>query len=240
MEFAYVTFVTPNEPYVSLMRETIRSVLTFSKYPLIIYCINFDKPPFEASEQVIQRLVKSSDYPDVKHVFHWKPWIILNSILNGLRRGQYIESDDLITPYADRLKDLVHPVYPLSPIHPDQTTTTPTRHMKRLDVRNKTQSYVHAHVLFCDTNRPFLLEWYNNCRKTLDLQWAYDEAVLNCTLWKHGVTNHYLPLFDPTFTDFKDNPQTRETAFMFHGCKDPVVHKALLDDMITHYLRERR
>jgi hypothetical protein len=239
MEFAYVSFVTKHAPYPSLMREMIRSVLTFSKHTLIVYCIDFETEPFENNTQVIQRLVRSTDYPDIKHVFLWKPWIILNSLHNGLKSGQYIEADDLITPHADALKDMIDPIFTMSPVHPDQDTTLPSRHMSRLNVLTKTQPYVHAHVLFCESNRPFLFTWYENCKKTLDLQWAYDEAALNCTLWKSNARDRYLPTFDPNYKEFYNNPCVRDTAFMFHGCKDPADHATLLDDMIKHYLRRR-
>lgn len=230
-----MTFVTPDAPYPSLMKETIRSVLAFSKHTLIVYCIDFETEPFEKNDRIIQRLVKSSDYPDIKHVFLWKPWIILNSILNGLKTGQYIEADDLLTPHADALKDMTDPVFTMSPIHPDQNGTLPSRHMNRLQVPTKTQPYVHAHVLFCESNRSFIYTWYDNCKKTLDLKWAYDESCLNCTLWKSNAKDRYLPMFDPYYMRFYDTPSLRDSAFMFHGCKDPTVHAKLLDDMIEHY-----
>ena len=235
MEFAYVSFVTQNEPYPSLMRETIRSVLTFSKHPIIVYCIDFKSEPFEKNNLVIQRLVKSTDYPEIKHVFHWKPWIILNALLNGLKTGQYIEADDVITPHADSLENMTDPVFTMSPIHPDQDGTLPYNHMNRLGVPSKTQPYVHGHVLFCESNRPFIYTWYDNCKKTIDLQWAYDESALNCTLWKSNAKDKYLPMFDPYYLGFYETPSLRDTAFMFHGCKDPIKQSKLLDDMIAHY-----
>jgi hypothetical protein len=39
MDFAYVTFV--NGKNIELMKNTIDSILCFSKYKIIVYCIDF-------------------------------------------------------------------------------------------------------------------------------------------------------------------------------------------------------
>jgi hypothetical protein len=40
MQFAYVTFVTLHYPYVDLMKSTFKSVIQFSKHPIIVYCVD--------------------------------------------------------------------------------------------------------------------------------------------------------------------------------------------------------
>lgn len=233
MEFAYVTFVTQDEPYMSLMKHTIRSVLTFSKYPIIVYCVNFTTPPqFDTHERVHIRRVSGT----MPCVFVWKPYIICDSIEKGLEKGMYIEADDIITPRADILKDYTRETYPVCPIH-EKDNDIPLWYMRKVGAIRKTQPYVHGHVLFRKTNIAFLREWLSTCQYMMKDMVAYDESVLNCLYWKHRVHNHYMGRVDPSEPDafYRHSPEERGLVCMYHGCKDPVKQEKLLDDLIEWY-----
>ena len=62
MEFAYVTFVNNNINYINLMKSTIKSVETFSIYPIIVYCVDIPNEcnPFIASDTCIIRNISMS------------------------------------------------------------------------------------------------------------------------------------------------------------------------------------
>ena len=120
-----------------------------------------------------------------------KPYVIVDAIEQGLKSGYYIESDDLLTPCGDSIvsftKNLVD--YPISPIHPDDVSISEA-FMQNIQVTQKTQHYIHGHVLFTASNLPFMREWLANCMRSVGEHW--DESVLNCMYWKYGLTNHYL------------------------------------------------
>ena len=225
--------MTNHDPHRELMKETIRSVLTFSKYPIIVYCIDFPDPPFVQHERVIIRHASGS-FPSV---FMWKPWIICDSIEKGLQSGMYIEADDVITPLADSLKDYTRERFPICPRHTTDYDL-PFLYMFKMGCTVKTQPYVHGHVLFRNTNLPFLREWFHVCSYMMEYKLAYDESVLNCLLWKYHVRDHYIGIIDPSEPDafYKHSPEDRKLACMYHGCKDLVKQRELLDAMIQWYL----
>jgi len=230
MDFAYVTFVNNNYLYKELMKSTILSNQYFSKYPIIVYCVDIPEHdnPFIQSDKCIVRNIRNID---VCHIFNYKPYVIIDAIKNGLKSGYYIESDDLLTPNSDTIiKNLaLLDKYPISPRHPNNVDIS-TDFMNNLGVASKTMAYIHAHVLFKNTNIDFLTEWFNNCLKSFGECW--DESALNCTYWKHGLTNHYLDVIDPYYTVFFENEGIINSIITLHGCKDPRIHSSILDRMI--------
>ena len=230
MEFAYVTFVNNNQGYIDLMKSTIRSNEAFSKYPIIVYCVDIpsDKNPFINSEKCIVRNLSNIN---IGNIYYYKPFVIIDAIKNGLKSGYYIESDDLLTPNSDSIiKSLEYlDKYPISPIHPDDVKISDS-YMRNLEVTSKTMAYIHAHVLFKDSNIEFLNEWLNNCFKSYGECW--DESALNCTYWKHGLTNHYLEIIDPYYEIFFNDEKIIHNIITLHGCKDSEVHSRILDKMI--------
>ena len=235
IDFAYVTFVNNISPYRELMFNTIRSVEEFSIYPIIVYCVDFPDAPYKNTNKCIVRHITSyTTSPRVSHVYYYKPYIILDALRNGLKTGYYIEADDIITPHADSLKNIARKLdaYPVSPIHPNDVTVS-THYMDNLGVR-KTQHYIHAHVLFKHTNIPFIEEWLSNCLKSPFAE-NYDETALNCTYWKHGLTDHFLGFIGPWYENFYKNKFTREFVASYHGCKDVNIQTKLLDDILSYY-----
>lgn len=233
MEFAYVTFVNNNWRYIELMKSTIKSVEAFSIYPIIVYCVDIPSTQtyFTPSDKCILRFIS---WPEViKNVYYFKPYVIADAIEKGLKGGYYIESDDLLTPTADKIALKVKELneYPISPIHPNDSSIS-ARFMHRLGVSRKTQRYIHGHVLFRDTTLPFIREWLNGCYISSGECW--DESVLNCMYWKYNLTNHYLDIIDPWYEIVYSNINAIRDAVTVHGCKNPKIHSDMLELLINY------
>ena len=233
MDFAYVTFVNNNETYINLMKSTIKSVEVFSNYPIIVYCVDIplDQNHFIASERCILRNVRMADINN-QSIYYMKPYIIIDAIHKGLKSGYYIESDDLLTPCGDSIVPFTKNLdaYPISPIHPDDVIISEA-FMKNIQVTQKTQHYIHAHVLFKHTNLHFLQDWLANCLISQGENW--DESVLNCMYWKNQLSQHYLEIIDPWYQLFYKDPAIIDKVITLHGCKNPVEHANILEKMIA-------
>jgi len=233
-DFAYVSFVNNNQTYIDLMKTTIKSVIQFSKYKFIIYFIdeNENKDIFNEDfrEQIIIRRIKEK----LPNIYYYKPYIIIDAIKKGLKSGYYIESDDVLTPMADNylfnkmldIKDI-----PLSPIHPSNYI------VQRNDINvvdsnlQITQEYIHGHILFNASCLPFIEEWFYHCMKSNYFFKNGDETVLNIMYWKYNCKNHYLKIIDPWYENFYNEPETRNIACTYHGCKDPDIQLKLFNDI---------
>ena len=234
MEFAYVTFVNYNCNYIELMKSTIDSVLKFSKYKIIVYCIDFPvNNIFIFNKNIILKYLNNINLPNIHY---YKPYIIKDSIENGLQHGYYIESDDIITPLCDALYEKAQKLdtLPISPIHPNNVKIP----QKDINVIDKniipTQPYTHGHVLFKHTNINFINEWLEYCIKQKNYL-NDDETVLNILYWKYNCKDHYLDIIDPWYECFYNDIKYREISCTFHGCKDHIVQRKLLDDLIYYY-----
>ena len=233
MFFAYISFVDNNPQYIDLMKTTILSVKKFSKYPLILYCVNIPANTFINDDQII---IKHIDVI-LPNIYYYKPYIIKDSIENGLKNGYYIESDDVLTPFADsfltnKVKDLK--TIPISPIHSGDNPNIPYNDMMIVDSFYKTQHYVHGHVLFSENNIEFIKEWLNYCLKFNHFKNA-EETVLNLLYWKYKCTDHYLHIIDPWYLNFYSYPEIRDNVCSFHGCKDPNEQFLLYTKMVEYY-----
>lgn len=235
LPFAYVAFVNAHPLYQRLLLTLIESHRRWSQYPLIIYTVQCEYQ---------YRQHPSCQYPllhflpltvELPCIYYFKPYIIIDALLKGLRAGYYVEADDLLTPYADRLL-VGHAAglsrYPISPIHSHEPKIPPA-FMANLGVSVKTQHYVHAHVLFVASNLGFCQEWLLACLRSNGANW--DETVLNCLFWKHGLKDHHLPLIDPFFHRFYDRPERRKQVSNYDACKDPVFAQRMLKDMVEYY-----
>ena len=239
IDFAYVSFVNDNATYINLMKTTIDSVMKFSAHKFILYCVNFNgNIVFRKYPNLIIRNITNVS---LSSIYYFKPYVIIDSIQSGLQHGYYIESDDVITPYCDSVYEIAKTLtnLPISPIHPDEHLI-PADDMKFLNITNKTQGYIHAHVVFKHSNINFIKEWFENCLKKNNYRNA-DETVLNCMYWKYKCENHFLgsPLIpcDPYYYQFYERPFLRDVnhVYSFHGCKDPILQEKLFKDMSDYY-----
>jgi hypothetical protein len=242
----FVTFATEN--YFPLLRVLLDSVKAFSMRPIIAYGINCDIP---FSEQEYPMLIKKRFDIDLSResIYFQKPHIILDC---GLQYGVYVEADDILNQDVDQLFEWAKKInkYPLCPKHP-QDPNNQTAIMARMGVYQKSMPYVHGHVIFAQSCMPFVKEWYDLCYQYGMQAPNYDETILNILLWKHNA-HEYAPIYDPYFesiTNYYNNTCPEQHGykktdklyyFMFHGCKDPVQARQLLDQLIasdTKFLR---
>lgn len=246
MDFAYICFVNNNSLYVNLLFSTISSVIRFSRFKIIVYAIDCPESLFPTHPQLIVRHISHQN--EIKCIFYYKPWIIRDAIQNGLQAGYYIESDDLVTDKADDylLSQLDKcQTIPISPIHPDDVKISDA-FMNNIGVSEKTQHYIHGHVLFSKNNLAFVEEWYQACLKSTGECW--DESVLNCMYWKAGCKDHYLPIIDPYYSQYYDKERKPEATRVpapddpvivtWHGCKNPVEKANHLLDLIRDQARK--
>jgi hypothetical protein len=232
-DFAYICFVNNNSLYINLLKSTIDSVIGFSKYKIIVYAIDVPNGVFQEHPRLEIRNITYQ--PEILSIFYYKPWIIRDALARGLSSGYYIECDDVITPQADDY--LISQLskctgYPISPIHPDDPEIN-ERFMKNIGVEKRTQHYIHGHVLFNQSCKDFVQEWFENCLKSFGECW--DESVLNCMYWKKGLTNHYMPIIDPYYTEFYTDRESTglDVIVSYHGCKNPDEQYKLFMNLYT-------
>ena len=228
--FAYVSFVNNNQTYIDLMKTTIDSVIQFSKYKFIVYCVGIKEKVFDDHEQIIIRNIDIV----LPNIYYYKPYVITDAIKQGLTSGYYIESDDVLTPIADNYlfnKSLDIKDIPLSPIHPCNCIVS-NNDINMVGSNIKiTQHYIHAHVLFNSSCLPFIEEWLYHCVKSNYFFKNADETVLNIMYWKYKCKNHYLEIIDPWYEHFYDDFKNTNIICTYHGCKDSNAQRKLLNDL---------
>jgi hypothetical protein len=237
MKFAYVSFVNENANYIELMRTTIQSVRKFSKYPLILYFVvkdvsNYKIPYINHNyDELIIQVIEDK----LLDVYYYKPYVIYNALENGLESGYYIESDDVLTGEADEILEeemrRIEKGIPLSPIHPDDVEM-PRRDYEEAGCVERTQHYVHGHVLFDASCKDFVREWLALCMKSGYRYRNADETVLNMMYWKRNCRGYYMDIIDPWYETFYENEKKKRKVVSYHGCKDYRKQAKLLEDMI--------
>lgn len=226
ISFAFVTFVNGVSPYPQIMEVCLMSHRLFSKVPLILYTHGIDKSEFtECGSNVIH--VPIDPTIELHNVFYFKPYVIRDAIQKGLKSGFYIEADDILTPAADSIQDYCSRIttMPLSPKHPSPVKVS-DEYMRNLRVFEQTQDYVHGHVLFTASTLPFIEEWFDACMKSTGDSW--DEAALNCILWKHGAKDHFMPYIDPWHGYYPV-----EGALLYDGCKSTIQGLRLVNMILN-------
>lgn len=214
----FVSFTTNNN-YCKLAEVMIKSIHEFSKEKIILYCVNFDKPDY--ADKYERLICKRIDYDNSYSIYFLKPKIILDSIINmGVKKGIYIESDDIATKNVDHLFDECNRIttYPLSPIHPKDPNNQ-YHMMKALGISEKSMPYIHAHLVFTDTNIDFIKEWLEICMN-IGNSANYDETCLNLMFWKHKINDYIDYIYDPYFKSVYDVNRNSEKIYFYHGCKN--------------------
>jgi hypothetical protein len=234
MNFAYLSFVNKNEPYISLTSILLKSITLFSKHNWILYLIDgCTEKNLPLDVQKSKRVVFREIIEPFPHIFCYKPFIALHAIENGLLNGYYIDIDSIMTPNCDKIYDICMSLdkLPISPIHQDDVI--PKQHILELfNVREKTQHYVHAEFAFTKNCYPFIFQWLEMTK--IIQESCHDETTLNCLYWLYDCKDHYFHIADPWYERFNDI-NIRKHAFTFHGCKDIKIAITLLNRMIEYY-----
>lgn len=200
----------------------IKSLNIFSKYPIILYCVNFDKPIFH--NKYPNLICKRIDYDSKDDIFILKPKIIYDAIKNiGIKNGVYIESDDIVTPYIDNIfKECLRiKNYPLCPIHP-RDPNNQDNIMKIFNISKKTMPYVHVHVIFTENTYNFIKEWIGICKKYIKIAHCSDETILNVLFWKNNVTEYIEYIYDPFYNRIYDNKYEEKYVKKFEDFKKKI------------------
>ena len=245
IENAYVTFMHGNK-YMDLGIYSIQSVHEFSTTPVFAFLT-------ESSIPYARKLWNPDQFPQL--VIFQMPVGTLHSwfdklraiLLSPVKHGVIIETDTLITPYADRFFTILNTYngnYPILPGHPDERLPSCINYHGNRECSNtfpypaakRSMPYVHAHVTWITKHKYFIANILETCIEPNQniLDCSSDEAALNYALWNHGATVQYC-VIDPYWTSIylwehisftKDPPElsyawrNRTLAFMLvHGAK---------------------
>ncbi|CAN5167237.1 hypothetical protein BH09DEP1_BH09DEP1_7840 [soil metagenome] len=236
IEEGFVTFATEN--YFGLLEVMIESIHQFSTRPVVAFGINVDIP---FSAERFPRLIKKRIDNYDGDIYAQKPRIMLES---GINYGVYLEADDIANQGIDTLFEWAHQArdYPLCPV-PGWDPNNQASIMKALGVTHKSMQYIHAHVIFAQSCKEFIKEWYDACVKFDRMAGNADETVLNVLLWKYGAAQA-LPVYDPYFEAYEGYLQDVHPPYRFpfdelyyysfHGCKDIGKARQILADLVAH------
>lgn len=246
MDNVFISFTTNNH-YVKLAETMIKSVHKFSKYKIILYCVNFNKPDY--ANKYDRLICKNIKYDNQSSIYFLKPLIILDSIENmKITNGIYIESDDIVTKNIDKLFDECKRItnYPLCPIHPKDPNNQ-QKLMSALNIKKKSMPYIHAHVVYTKNTLEFIKEWFKTCMEINNVKCNWDETILNLIFWKKEINDYINYIYDPFYTKIYDIKNIKKwkvynfvkekygtklefnKIYMWHGCKDYKESEKILN-----------
>jgi hypothetical protein len=108
--------------------------------------------------------------------------------------------------------------------------------MKYLGVDKPTSPFIHNDlILFNNNTFNFMNTWADACILSNHIT-IWDEYVYNVILWKFNIKeNHLIQPIDVYFENFYSNKETRQTTYIYHGCKDPNKVQSLFNEMNKYY-----
>lgn len=237
MREGYVVFVNDNPLYISLLNILVESVINFSTKPIEVFSINFDYK--HSSNRVINKRI---NLPRVGFdtICYSK---LYSSFKSEFNYGVQLDADFIITKKMDLLFDECKKIgkLPLCSLHP-QDPNNQQEIMNILNVKNKTQPYVHATYLFSDDTKDFLKECYefsNYCLTNNITPKNYDETILNVMLWKNNA-NLWIDPYDIYYEIFLKGKNIKNgypdnfklNFYSCHGQKNPDESIKILNMLI--------
>lgn len=237
MRKGFVTFVNNNPEYLKLNDILIESILDFTKLEVEVLGINFDYK--HSNKRVISKILNLAN-ECIDTIYYSK---IYASMISDFDVGIQLDSDMIVTPNVINLLEQIEPQYQYvkGSCHPwnGPLQMPHLQMMNHLNVKEKTQPYIHATYLFTKNSKDFLKEVYETGMTLYSKNIHpinYDETVLNCLLWKNTIRDGHVDCYDPYFEYFKKNigletkenvsgPYSTEPNFkvnytICHGCKD--------------------
>lgn len=254
MKKGYVGFT--NEKYKALTDVMVDSLLTFSKYPITIYSINFDYTHTSDRVNVVRINIQNESFARICYVK------IFATYNNDYDVGMILDSDMVINKDIDEMLDIhgeraLTVEYPLclrQPQNPSSNLGTPTANyinsfFQKFGVEY-IEGYVHASFVFSKKSKFFLQAVFDTCcdlEKQGIIPPTHDESVLNLMLYNNGWINDigfdYAPYYGDGFFDsycndtletnqlYKDRYEAqgiKVKMYTVHGCKDPIVARDIL------------
>jgi len=195
----YVTFVNDNKKYIDLTDILVESILEFSKYDIEIFSINYK---YNHSSNRVHNRIINLDIVNYDTICYSKLYSTFNSMFDY---GVQLDADMIITKEADNLFEDCIKIKntPLGSLHPHDPNNQQNI-MEFLNVKEKTQPYVHATYLFSNSCKLFLEECYKISQELLKLKIRpsnLDETIYNVMLWKYGSVD-YVDCYDPMYDVF--------------------------------------
>lgn len=248
--YGFNTFVTEN--WLPLAEVLVDSIISFSKYPITVNCINFD---YKFNNPRVTTKVVNLQHQSFDAVCSVKWSSLLD---NPYDICAMLDADMIATADIDELFETNTKVlsanYPLFAKHPHNPFENP---MHKDNIKflcsvfseySPKMKWVYACGLVAQHHKNFIEELLESWNYYIGLYgsspYIEDEGLLNAILTKHQVDldigYNYIPnsdLFKAYIDDDSNNKQLYETYlkydcpvkfYLFHGCKDPALAKNIL------------
>lgn len=250
------TFCT--EKWMPLASVLADSILEFSKYELVINCINFDY--VSNNPRIIAKKIKA-DIKSLNSLYRYKWSTILDQDFDMCIM---LDADMIALPYIDEIVDDTYDYrdepYPLFAPHPHDPFTNPmhsrylSEMMKIFTDKTPAMKYVYASGIIFKKQIHFIkemvgaIDWFNVNNIPAYIE---DEGILNCLLSKYSVSKNLPYNYFPNYTLHKDylanNLEHSKELYdsylrngcsvkfcSLHGCKNPELAKQILTDTISN------
>lgn len=248
MKIGFVTFCTEN--YIDIMNNLLESVLSFSKYDIIVYCLNFNYK-HDSNRVQIKRI--NLDNLSYFNICKMKLYATIDC---GLDIGLILDCDMIVTNQIDNifeenLDKVINSEYPLFAKHPHN----PFDRGDYIDIIKKytnkkpKMKWVYASYLFSKKNVWFIEKVYNEMSQ-INNQIGEDELIINAFLTDYEVNYdigyNYLPnglndmidiFFNRVENTVDNNPYLQCDCpvkfYIFHGhlCKNVNEGKKLINEI---------
>ena len=248
MKIGFVTFCTEN--YIDIMNNLLESVLSFSKYDIIVYCLNFN---YKHDSNRVQ--IKRIDLDNLSY-FNICKMKLYATIDCGLDIGLILDCDMIVTNQIDNifeenLDKVINSEYPLFAKHPHNPFDRGdyTDMIKKYTNKKPKMKWVYASYLFSKKNVWFIEKVYNEMSQ-INNQIGEDELIINAFLTDYEVNYdigyNYLPnglndmidiFFNRVENTVDNNPYLQCECpvkfYIFHGhlCKNVNEGKKLINEI---------
>lgn len=250
--YGFSTVLTEN--WLSLAEVFIDSIVSFSKYPITINCLNFDHD--FRHDKVISRRIDIN--PLNWNTICMAKWIAINEM--SYDSTLMVDCDMIALPDVDSIFEtnqtkLQQSEFPLFCKHPHNPFNNPNHYehlqklIKKFSNNTPKMKYVYAHGLFHKRHQNFISDLISNIDTyfNTDLTFCGDEGLLNALLVKYQVSYdigyNYMPntnLANVYLEDLNNSESLYDSYlkydcpvlfYLLHGCKDPVLAKYILQEI---------
>lgn len=183
--FGFIIFLTSQ--WIPLILNLVKSVLTFSKYNIEIYCINFN---YNFNNDRIKCINLNIDDVDFFNICKCK---LIASVNTNFDIALILDGDMIVTNNIDNIfienkERVIESKYPLFAKHPHNHFHS-FNHLNLFTNKQPKMKWVYANYIFCKSHIYFLkeaLDIMNKVPKNLHNVLS-DESILNALLVKYEV-----------------------------------------------------
>ncbi len=223
MKIGFVTFCT--EDYTCVVDNLVESILTFSKYDVIVNSINFTYQ-HESNRVRVNRI----DYSPINY-YNICKLKIYSAINSDFDVALCLDADMIVTDQIDNLfneniQKVINSDFPLFGKHPHKPLEANSGWLETIKQYSHKirDNWVFATFLFSNKNKWFLNEVYHEMNLKNN-QMGEDELIINGLLSKYGVQYdigyNFFPsavdnMFDIFFNDLE--PTKENNTYTEHNC----------------------